>query len=303
MGSNGGGAQKSMLEGLSRQGSLYNLTLDEVQQQLGDLGKPLNSMNLDELLKSVSTAEGNQGLASGSSLDLRKKTVDEVWQDIQHGEGKKSVKSSGSFRSCDRKGSSSSSRVGERQGTLGEMTLEDFLVKAGVVAESSSPERKNEEMVVDPREAQWMQYRSPIIPQQQVVMPGHYQVQQPLAITGNPVMDVGYSDARMAMSPTPLMGSLSDAHMSGRKRYASGAVVEKTVERRQKRMIKNRESAARSRARKQAYTNELENKISRLEEENEQLRREKYNVVQRLQYESAHMYKVGDCFCVLSMHM
>lgn len=275
MGSNGGGAQKSMLEGLSRQGSLYNLTLDEVHQQLGDLGKPLTSMNLDELLKSVSTAEGNPGVGVGSSLDLRKKTVDEVWQDIQHGEGKKSVKSSGSFRSCDRKGSSSS-RVSERQGTLGEMTLEDFLVKAGVVAESSSPERKNDEMIVDPREAQWMQYRSPIIPQQQVVMPqGHYQVQQPLAITGNPVMDAGYSDARMAMSPTPLMGSLSDAHMSGRKRYASGAVVEKTVERRQKRMIKNRESAARSRARKQAYTHELENKISRLEEENERLRREK----------------------------
>uniref|UniRef100_A0A0A9EG71 BZIP domain-containing protein n=1 Tax=Arundo donax TaxID=35708 RepID=A0A0A9EG71_ARUDO len=40
-------------------------------------------------------------------------------------------------------------------------------------------------------------------------------------------------------------------------------------------MLKNRESAARSRARKQAYTNELENKISRLEEENERLRRHK----------------------------
>ncbi|KAJ0879130.1 putative transcription factor bZIP family [Helianthus annuus] len=38
-------------------------------------------------------------------------------------------------------------------------------------------------------------------------------------------------------------------------------------------MIKNRESAARSRARKQAYTHELENKVSRLEEENERLRR------------------------------
>ncbi|KAI7748334.1 hypothetical protein M8C21_027982 [Ambrosia artemisiifolia] len=40
-------------------------------------------------------------------------------------------------------------------------------------------------------------------------------------------------------------------------------------------MIKNRESAARSRARKQAYTHELENKISRLEEENERLKRQK----------------------------
>lgn len=40
-------------------------------------------------------------------------------------------------------------------------------------------------------------------------------------------------------------------------------------------MIKNRESAARSRARKQAYTHELENKVSFLEEENERLKRQK----------------------------
>ncbi|EMS59954.1 ABSCISIC ACID-INSENSITIVE 5-like protein 2 [Triticum urartu] len=64
--------------------------------------------------------------------------------------------------------------------------------------------------------------------------------------------------------------------MSGQRRAAVGGPGEKTVERRKKRMIKNRESAARSRARKQAYTNELENKISRLEEENEQLRSYKW---------------------------
>ena len=39
--------------------------------------------------------------------------------------------------------------------------------------------------------------------------------------------------------------------MRGRKRLANESVIEKTVERRQRRMIKNRESAARSRARKQ----------------------------------------------------
>lgn len=50
---------------------------------------------------------------------------------------------------------------------------------------------------------------------------------------------------------------------------------EKMVERRQERMIKNRESAARSRARKQAYTTELENKITRLEEENSRLKKQK----------------------------
>ncbi|KGN55667.2 protein FD [Cucumis sativus] len=45
-------------------------------------------------------------------------------------------------------------------------------------------------------------------------------------------------------------------------------------DRRQKRMIKNRESAARSRARKQAYANELELEVSNLKEENAKLRRQ-----------------------------
>nr|ACJ85326.1 unknown [Medicago truncatula] len=49
--------------------------------------------------------------------------------------------------------------------------------------------------------------------------------------------------------------------------------VEKGVERRQKRMIKNRESAARSRARKQAYTVELEAEVAKLKEVNEELQR------------------------------
>ncbi|THU66624.1 hypothetical protein C4D60_Mb05t16110 [Musa balbisiana] len=41
-----------------------------------------------------------------------------------------------------------------------------------------------------------------------------------------------------------------------------------------RRMIKNRESAARSRARKQAYTNELELEVSRLKEENAKLKKQ-----------------------------
>ncbi|XWS33898.1 hypothetical protein CRYUN_Cryun22dG0122500 [Craigia yunnanensis] len=43
---------------------------------------------------------------------------------------------------------------------------------------------------------------------------------------------------------------------------------------RHKRMIKNRESAARSRARKQAYTNELELEVAHLMEENARLKRQ-----------------------------
>ncbi|XP_078433915.1 bZIP transcription factor ABI5 homolog [Wolffia australiana] len=48
----------------------------------------------------------------------------------------------------------------------------------------------------------------------------------------------------------------------------------KVVERRQHRMMKNRESAARSRARKQAYTVELEKELGMLKVENAKLKEE-----------------------------
>jgi len=56
MGPQGGGDnnEKQLLHHpLVQQNSLYGLTLNEVQNQLGNTGKPLSSMNLDELLKSV----------------------------------------------------------------------------------------------------------------------------------------------------------------------------------------------------------------------------------------------------------
>ncbi|KAI3740926.1 hypothetical protein L2E82_31401 [Cichorium intybus] len=55
----------------------------------------------------------------------------------------------------------------------------------------------------------------------------------------------------------PLMGSVSNTQTPGRKRVASGHVIEKTVERRQKRMIKNMEFAARSRARKHVWKRKM----------------------------------------------
>ncbi|XP_050363239.1 protein FD-like [Argentina anserina] len=60
--------------------------------------------------------------------------------------------------------------------------------------------------------------------------------------------------------------------------YCKKRVVERNGESsrhvRHKRMIKNRESASRSRARKQAYTSELEVKIEQLREENARLKRQ-----------------------------
>ncbi|KAI3772733.1 hypothetical protein L6452_03926 [Arctium lappa] len=319
MGSNGrggGGSQPPKSDELTRQSSLYNLTLDEVQTQLGDLGKPLSSMNLDELLKNVWSAEANnQGMNSGqqtdyshhaqpasvsasslarqSSLnlthDLRKRTVDEVWQDIQQGQKNRSTSSNNSNNYNNSSSNSNLDKTGsnrERQPTLGEMTLEDFLVKAGIVA-GSSPGKKNPGSVIgiesnvshqpsiNHQQAQWMHYQVPPIQQPHLYMTGQIPVQQSLPIGGNPMMELGFPETQITMSPSHLMHNLSDTQTPGRKRVASGDVIEKTVERRQKRMIKNRESAARSRARKQAYTHELENKISRLEEENERLKRQK----------------------------
>ncbi|KAI4321373.1 hypothetical protein MLD38_034761 [Melastoma candidum] len=60
-----------------------------------------------------------------------------------------------------------------------------------------------------------------------------------------------------------------------KRRNLAVAPLEKAAQQRHRRMIKNRESAARSRERKQAYQVELETLAARLEEENEELLREK----------------------------
>jgi ABA responsive element binding factor len=80
------------------------------------------------------------------------------------------------------------------------------------------------------------------IPSQMIAQPMHMAAGAPLDV-------VQYADGQVAMAG-PMMGNLSDAKKSARKRGPED-MVEKTVEKKQKRMIKNRESAARSRARKQ----------------------------------------------------
>ncbi|XP_074585996.1 bZIP transcription factor 27-like isoform X1 [Curcuma longa] len=87
--------------------------------------------------------------------------------------------------------------------------------------------------------------------------------------------------AGVSMEPSPLVSLVADGAFS----VLSGAGFESSKrqlpdpsvdsrERRKKRMIKNRESAARSRARKQAYTNELEKEVDRLLNENRMLKRQ-----------------------------
>ena len=132
---------------LTRQPSVYSLTFDELQNTLGGVGKDFGSMNMDELLKNIWTAEetqnmtfscGGEGSLSGGNLQrqgsltlprtISQKTVDEVWKDL--------LRENSALKE---------GRIGgppnlqQRQQTLGEMTLEEFLVRVGVVREDAQP--------------------------------------------------------------------------------------------------------------------------------------------------------------------
>lgn len=161
-------------------------------------------MNLDELLRSIFPGEENPSLtadAGGSSGILTKKTVD-----------------------C------------RRRPTLGGMTLEDFLSKAGVAKGGAEKTRGHQIGNVGfvPRPHWLQQYHQNQQQQAQQSIVGAYGSQQV------------YQDEEGGNS------SPSDPQTPRRKRGPLEDVAKKMVERRQKRMIKNRESAARSRARKQA---------------------------------------------------
>lgn len=334
---------------LARQGSIYSLTFDELQNTMGgSIGKDFGSMNMDELLKSIWNAEDIQttandvqepvaAAAGGANLQrqgsltlprtLSQKTVDQVWKDISkefNGFGQPNLP--------------------QRQQTLGEMTLEEFLVKAGVVREDAQLANKPNDNGLfsnltnsqnnpgfdaigfqqaasqNPNSSNQIAFQSANLPlnvngvrstqkpqqpqqqQQQQIFPKQTNLSYggPMAIPsskplGSPVIRngmMGLSDPAMngnmvssgmihggmgGMAGIGAPGGITVAvgspavssdgmgknngdsssvspspyEFSGIVRGRKSGTVEKVVERRQRRMIKNRESAARSRARKQ----------------------------------------------------
>lgn len=280
------------------QGPPYNnLIYDhEVRSQMGNIGKPSlmsNHMNLNHelaMIKNVQTVSGDnqdgvqivQNPSSSSSSSspppsyflgninlngrLSKKTIDQVWKDTVHHE-----------HEVDH---SNQSAVVQQQLTLGETTLEDFLLRAGVINNSMGNNNNNnnnisnnnnhngvagnhhqplismgiDPMVVVSQQADWLQFQMASQQQQMGAMDTSYNVSE--SVYENPVGDIGYSENQLALSmPMPATSAapseLSKVNNVGRKRRYSDEIMEKTIERKQKRMIKNRESAARSRARKQ----------------------------------------------------
>ncbi|KAK4795150.1 hypothetical protein SAY86_013144 [Trapa natans] len=372
---------------LNRQGSIYTLTFDEFQNSVGLNGKDFGSMNLDELLKSICSAEENNNCVPSSSgggrqdepprqnghfqrqgsltlpRTLSHKTVDEIWRDIskEYNTGKDSV------------GTSGDSALPQRQKTLGEITLEEFLVKVGAVgkdaqmapqpnaggglmaqvqcaADSPRLEIRSQQQLgggpenmmgitnlgnlnpipIQPSSnlplnvdrvltSQQQRIKQPPIPFSAQVPPssitllGSPGIQSgPVGLVNNISVDgaAAFQRGRMGVfgsgagpvsagfvnglpanpvssevmernsgdtSSAPPVPYMFNGGVKGRK---GNSALDKVVDRRQRRMIKNRESAARSRARKQAYTMELEAEIAKLKEENEELRKKHVEIME-----------------------
>ncbi|KAI8532806.1 hypothetical protein RHMOL_Rhmol11G0243100 [Rhododendron molle] len=326
---------------LTRQSSIYSLTFDEFQNSLG---KDFGSMNMDELLKSIWTAEETQAMASvcgfgqgGAPSEnfnlqrqgsitlprtLSQKTVDEVWKDLLKESGIDGAKNGSGI---------SGSHLQQREPTLGEMTLEEFLSRAGVVREDaqpiatpnngaffgeiSQPNNQNQGMilgyqqpapnnvVMGSRSRETKNSMPPIFPKQAAVTFTSSNFPQsndayladsgardPIGRTGDASRNNGLVQSSVIQSGSPGSQLSSDGNgkstidtssvspspyvfSGGVRGRRSGGTLEKAMERRHRRMIKNRESAARSRARKQAYTLELEEEVAKLKELNQELQR------------------------------
>ncbi|KAK8921694.1 Protein ABSCISIC ACID-INSENSITIVE 5 [Platanthera zijinensis] len=277
---------------LARQSSIYSRTLDQIQNTVCEPGKNFGSMNMDELLTNLWTVEesgfisaasaaaipahpaagsappNRQSSIAGLPSPLCRKTVEEVWAEIhfEKQQGRQRRHKAGAAN-C--------------ESTFGEMTLEDFLIKAGVVREG---------------------YGHPTAQSPQPTAGSFGHVYGAGAVLNERREDLNYSytgveDGSGGNGGLQLAGVSSDGmgdsggvlldgigSGGGRKRLADGAgevgIGEVVVERRQRRMIKNRESAARSRARKQAYTVELEAELNHLKEENARLREEERSMRQ-----------------------
>ncbi|XP_006836037.3 protein ABSCISIC ACID-INSENSITIVE 5 [Amborella trichopoda] len=320
---------------LARQGSIYSLTLDEFQSTLCEPGKNFGSMNMDEFLSNIWTAEESQAMAAAmeaaashaeepnkSSMHrqpslprqnsltipapLSQKTVEEVWSDIH---GVEQANNSNSNSNSNNGGANPSTR----QPTFGEMTLEDFLVKAGVVRDGGAPSGGNPTYEYPSGQGErpgfghviGMGYNgnggfslsnSNHHQQSMVVGEGGGYGKRGIGglcmggrmgngglCIGSPVSPLS-SEGMCAVGTGGGVeyggGEMGGGMRGGRKRVLD-APVEKVVERRQRRMIKNRESAARSRARKQAYTVELEAELNQLKEENAKLRKQQEEATEK----------------------
>lgn len=247
---------------LPRQSSICSLStiLADLQQQQQQ-PQQTASMNMDDFLKNLYSDQGPNQLPlsephfpDGTSSisrqesfsqpkELGEKTVDDVWREIVAGTENRRQPGTGEE-------GNDTSAVGQPT-----ITLEDFLTKAGAVSEE------------DVR-------AGGVVPV--VAGSGGYRVDSgAVAMNGGqfPMQGVEVGPAAVGFDGRVVVGGAVGGGR-GKRRAVEEPVVDKATQQRQRRMIKNRESAARSRERKQAYTVELESLVTQLEEENARLVRE-----------------------------
>jgi ABA responsive element binding factor len=247
---------------------------------LDELLKNVISADSDQLMQNPSSGNGNSnsnnnnsffiGSTSGNNLNetLSDKAFNGIWSEINH--QKHAIGGSMDHNNL-------------QQSILGETAFEDFLTHAKafnmgnqdnvhVIGDANQVPFIGIEskLVMASQPEHWLPFQMPIPIQMQ-----QHQEHQNRPIIGicqdfnvakpvyeNQIMDIGYSENSLAMSmPFPLTcsdskgvvtGAVTDDRVGvGRKHKYSDEMMEKTIERRQKRMAKNRESAARSRAKKQ----------------------------------------------------
>lgn len=267
---------------LNKQNSILSLTLDEIQCKSG---KSFGSMSMDEFLASIWSSDDNQvnplalpthdegGMSKSVATEqpnisqqgtfsvpppICKKTVDEVWSEIHKGQQPQQNEANNHGRN---KGTL------KRQQTLGEMTLEDFLIKAGVVQESSIPFKpspqpriavpfQNQTVTIASNNNRPLDASYGLRPamglgfctQQNVGNCNGIATYQMLSQNNNSVSVIRDPNTSRAVEKYQSLPESSGSSI--RNRIIDGP-PEVVVERRQRRMLKNRESAARSRARRQ----------------------------------------------------
>lgn len=302
--------KEASFSALSKQNSIFSLTLDEIQCKSG---RSFGSMNMDEFLANIWNVEENQVPAQNQDdqvkisdekaitppqeeqhqpapppnntlsrqgsfsipIPLCKKTVDEVWFEIHKDQPPP----------LEQEPTNNFARTGpHRQQTLGEMTLEDFLVKAGVVQESSKANRSSSRNRTGKTHIQQQQQCGKNMAAANnngvaclgaqfgiggVMGSGYSNLQHGVTshlsggnngfgayqMFGQSNLLVGGEGSNSTTPPNAIekCHSLTESGGLKKKRIVDGP-PEVVVERRQRRMIKNRESAARSRARKQVDT-------------------------------------------------
>ncbi|XWS15272.1 hypothetical protein CRYUN_Cryun35bG0081100 [Craigia yunnanensis] len=164
------------------------------------------------------------------------KSVDEVWREIVSGERKEITM--------------------KEEAPDEMMTLEDFLAKAGAMEEAAAA--ATAEVKVHPDR-----------------LSGGVYAFDPVGGSAFQILDKMEGSIVGLGNGMEVIGSGGGGGRGKRGRDVWMEPLDKAAQQRQRRMIKNRESAARSRERKQAYQVELESLAVKLEEENEWLLKEK----------------------------